>query len=200
MTTVAWQHPSDRYHGNLISSFSTVCIVSHQSWEMSLSSVKSVSWKVSSLSRLVPPLISSHPTNGHSLPNLISRVSPRDRRVWRWRWIIPDPLSITCIAKILMMRKFPDIWYHASLTCVHVHMFWYSYYFYVHVFLFVQILSQEGKVLIVDLFMPSNTGGLSVARQLVLQGKASRERKKKQQHQIIINGGFDHILYMYSLL
>ena len=67
-------------------------------------------------------------------------------------------------------------------------------------FFFVQILSQEGKVLIVDLFMPSNTGGLSVARQLVLQGKASRERKKKQQHQIIINGGFDHIMYMYSLL
>ena len=55
-------------------------------------------------------------------------------------------------------------------------------------------------MLIVDLFMPSNTGGLSVARQLVLQGKASRERKKKQQQQIIINGGFDHIMYMYSLL
>ena len=71
-----------------------------------------------------------------------------------------------------------------------------------HVFLFVQILSQEGKVLIFDLFMSSNTGGLPVARQLVLQGKASRERKKKQQQQIIINGGFDHNceMYMYSLL
>ena len=55
-------------------------------------------------------------------------------------------------------------------------------------------------MLIVDLFMPSNNGGLSVARQLVLQGKASRERKKKQQQQIIINGEFDHIMYMYSLL
>ena len=45
-------------------------------------------------------------------------------------------------------------------------------------------------MLIVDLFMSSNTGGLLVARQLVLQGKASRERKKKQQQKIIINGGF----------
>ena len=46
-------------------------------------------------------------------------------------------------------------------------------------------------MLIVDLFMSSNTGGLLVARQLVLQGKTSRERKKKQQQIIIIiNGGF----------